>query len=670
MTRFMSIRARRRHRRIFFLGVPCLLAVTLLALWYCSRPRPETLIRFIDRLEAANIDESPLREADSNPEAFRKSFPRLAGFRNKFPLLDAGTGPNPYLIKKKIKAGPLEINALFAPPRSRYRYDLRLPAGAVLEFNYGIRRDEEAAGPANSGESQTVRFTVLLSSEGKTEKIFEKSATLEAGQGFIFLSRRIDLTGRGGRKVALYFVTEGHPDSLACWFNPRLSVPRPDSRPVVLISLDTLRADHLGCYGYARRTSPAMDALAGDSAVFLNTFAPSPWTLPSHVSLMTGLNCINHQVVQNDRQLDPAIPTLAENLHGRDFVTAAFTGGGYVSGLYGFSRGFDSFSERGTVLDKRSAEEVGRDATDWIKANRRKDFFLFLHTYQIHNPYFTPEPYNEAFLGPGDAIKNINMGHYNHEWRYKPEPEAWRKNIIALYDAEVLYTDEALIKPVIETLKELGLYERALVIITSDHGEEFFEHKAWLHTHGVYNETLKVPLIVKFPGGAHRGQRIDRWARLVDVMPTIQDALGIKPSGQDLDGQSLLDFLSAGGDKVRSDRERPFLSELETNASDNKLPGKVALSLGRAKIIWNSDFTADELAALAYPPPPLERYEVYDLERDPGEEHNLSRSRPDLTRKLVAVLNTTYKQRTKATGKKATMSEDIKEQLKALGYIR
>lgn len=670
MAGFMSMREKRHRRLASYVGIPCLLAMIALGVFHCSRPGRATLIRFIDRLDRENIDQSPFLEQAANPDAFKKSYPIVSNFADKFPLLDSGTGPNPFLLKKKIKAGPLEINALFAPPRSRYRFDVRVPTGAVLEFNYGLRRDEEAANPANVGESQTVRFTVLLSAGGKTEKIFEKAATLNADQGLVFLSRKIDLAGRGGQKVALYFVTEGHPDSLACWFNPRLSVPRSDTRPVILISLDTLRADHLGCYGYSRRTSPHIDALAEDSAVFLNTFAPSPWTLPSHVSLMTGLNCINHQVVQNNRQLDPSIPTLAESLHEKDFVTAAFTGGGYVSGLYGFSRGFDSYNVRGTVLDKRSAEEIGRDATDWIRAGRDKDFFLFLHTYQIHNPYFTPEPYNEAFLGPGDTLKDINMGHYNHEWRYKPEPEAWRKNVIALYDAEVLYTDDALIKPVIETLKEFGLYERAMVIITADHGEEFFEHRAWLHTHSVYNETLKVPLIVKFPGNASRGLKIDRWARLIDVMPTIQDALGIKASGQSLDGQSLLGFLSAGGGKAKPDEERPFLSELETNASDNSLPGKVALSLGRTKVIWNSDFTTDELASLAYPPPLLERYEVYDLDQDPREEQNLSRSRPDLTRKLITFLNKTYRQRTKATGKQTTMSEDIKEQLKALGYIR
>ncbi len=647
----------------------CLLASLVLLSFGCSRPKRETLIRFVDRLEAPNVDQSPLIRAASDPESFKKSFPRVASFSNKFPLRDAGTGVNPYLIKKKVKAGPIEINTLFAPPKSRYAFDILVPAGAVLEFNYGLRRDD-TADPSKAGEPQTVRFTVLVSAEGKTDRIFEKSATLEPGQDLVFLARRIDLSPRMGQKVRVYFQTEGQPDSLACWFNPRITVPRPDSRPVILISLDTLRADHVGAYGYARPTTPNIDALAADSAVFLNTFAPSPWTLPSHISLMTGLNCINHQVVQNDRQLDPSIGTLAESLHGRGFFAGAFTGGGYVDGLYGFSRGFDSYNVRGTVLDKRSAEEIGRDATDWIKANRDKDFFLFLHTYQIHNPYYTPEPYASAFLGPDDPIKDINMGHYNHEWRYKPEPEAWRRNIVALYDAEILYTDAALIKPVIDTLKRLGIYERALIVVTADHGEEFTEHKAWLHTAAVYNESLKVPLIIKFPKGEHRGLKVERWARLIDVMPTIQEAVGIAPDERALDGRSLMGFLSPSGSKTTAGKERPFLSELESNASDNGLPRRVALSSGRTKIIWNSDFTAAQLAGLTYPPPALARYEVFDLEKDPGETQDLSRGRPELTRKLAALLEKTYKQRTKTTGSRATMSEDIKEQLKALGYIR
>ncbi len=650
-------------------GLVCLLAGLALASLDCSRPKRQTLIRFVDRLEAASIDQSPLLKAASDPKGFEKAFPRVASFSNKFPLRDAGTGDNPYLIKKKVKAGPIEVNTLFAPPKSRYAFDVQVPAGAVLEFNYGLRRDDSAA-PAKAGEPQTVRFTVLVSAEGKTDRIFEKTATLEPGQDLVFLARRVELSSRMGQKVRIYLQTEGDPDALSCWFNPRITVPRPDSRPVILISLDTLRADHVGAYGYKRPVSPNLDALAADSAVFLNTFAPSPWTLPSHISLMTGLNCINHQVVQNDRQLDPSIGTLAESLHGRGFFAGAFTGGGYVDGLYGFSRGFDSYNVRGTVLDKRSAEEIGKDATDWIKANRDKDFFLFLHTYQIHNPYYTPEPYDTAFLGPDDPIKDINMGHYNHEWRYKSESEAWRRNIIGLYDAEILYTDAALIKPVIDTLKRLGIYDRALIVVTADHGEEFYEHKAWLHTAAVYDESLKVPLIIKFPRQEHRGLKVERWARLIDVMPTIQEAVGIDPDAKALDGRSLMGFLSASGSKTKPDRERPFLSELEPNASDNGLPRRVALSSGRTKIIWNSDFTAAQLAGLAYPPPRLERYEVYDLDKDPGETKDLSRTSPDLTRKLVALFEKTYKQRTKTTGGRAAMSDDIKEQLKALGYIR
>jgi arylsulfatase A-like enzyme len=666
----MRARPRRIRRIIVAAGIPCLLAAAVLWLSQTLKPPKQTFVRFVDLLDQSNIDQSPLLELALHPETFKKESPVVADFAGRFPLLDEGAGPNPLRIKKKVKVGPLEVNALFAPPRSRYRFEVRIPAGAVLEFVCGIRRDEAMAALGDEAEPRRVRFSVILSGGGQTETLFEKTAVLEAGNDLVFLTHRLDVSAYAGRKSILYFVTEGRPDTLACWFNPRLYVPRTDPRPVVLISLDTLRADHLGCYGYSRPTTPALDGLAADGALFLNTYAPSPWTLPSHVSLLTGLDCINHQVTQADRKMDPALVTLADGLHRRGYVNAAFTGGGYVSGLYGFSKGFDSYNERGTVLDRRSAEEIGREAVDWIRGNRDKDFFLFLHTYQIHNPYYTPEPYNEAFLAPGDTIRDINMGHYNHEWRYKPEPEAWRKNIIALYDAEILYTDATLIRPVLETLKELGLYDRALIIVTSDHGEEFFEHRSWLHTHSLYNETLKVPLIVKFPRGAHRGRRIARWARLVDVMPTVLDEVGVKWPGLDLDGRSLLGFLGEKGGTTGASGERSFLSELEADASENGLPGKVALSLGRTKIIRNSDFTAQELAALAYPPPPVRRYEVYDLETDPREEHDLARSRPELTRKLVAFLDKTYRQRTKVTGKRTEIDAAIREQLKALGYIR
>jgi len=261
------------------------------------------------------------------------------------------------------------------------------------------------------------------------------------------------------------------------------------------------------------------------------------------------------------------------------------------------------------------------------------------------------------------------MGWYNHEWRYKPESESWRRNVMALYDAEILYTDAALIKPLLDTLKELGLYDRALIVLVGDHGEEFFEHRSWLHTHSVYNELLKVPLIVKLPGNAHRGQRVERWARLIDVMPTILDELGVSAGGHYSDGQSLSGFLT-GAPSVPPGEERPFLSELDADASENHLPRKVALSLGRAKLIWNSDFTREQLAYLAFPPPPLKRYEVYDLDEDPLEQRDVAQARPDLARKLIDYMKDTYEQKTKAVGKPAAVNGEIREQLKALGYIR
>jgi arylsulfatase A-like enzyme len=668
MTRLiMTQKERFLKRGAAIVAVPCLLLGLTLLLSRCAHPKAESLVRFIDLFDRPNIEASPF--LDMGAAALKEAVPHVADYAGNFALLDEGVGPNPYNLKKKIKAGPIEVNALFAPPKSRYRFDVRIPRGAVLEFHYGIRRDEDAAKLGLKAEPRTVRFSVLLSRDGKVETLFEKNTTLEPGQDLTYLSRKVDLSAYADAKAAIYFVTEGNRDALACWFNPRLYVPSLGSRPVILISLDTLRADHLGCYGYARKTSPNIDNLSADSALFLNTFSTSPWTLPAHVSLMTGLNCINHQVTQSDRRMDPSVPTLADKVRLRGFTTVAFTGGGYVSGLYGFSKGFDSYNVRGDILSKTAAAELAEPAMAWIRANRDKNFFMFLHTYQIHNPYFTASPYNEAFLEPGDKLTDINMARYNREWRYKTEPEAWRRNIMALYDAEILYTDAALIKPLVDTLKELGLYDRALIVLTADHGEEFFEHRSWLHTQGVYNEVLKVPLIIKLPRGDHRGQRVARWARLVDVMPTLLDEMGIPGGGSYSDGQSLSGFLT-GPPSIEAGDERPFLSEIDADASENHLPRKVALSLGRAKLIWNSDFTREQLAFLTFPPPPFKRYEVYDLDQDPLEQRDVAQAKPELTRKLIGAMKDTYEQKTKAVGKPAAMTDEIREQLKALGYIR
>jgi arylsulfatase A-like enzyme len=243
--------------------------------------------------------------------------------------------------------------------------------------------------------------------------------------------------------------------------------------------------------------------------------------------------------------------------------------------------------------------------------------------------------------------------------------DALRRNFIDLYDAEIRYTDTILIRPVIQKLRELGLYENTLLIITSDHGEEFFEHGSWLHTHNLYNETIKVPLIIKFPGSRAAGTEVDRYARLVDIMPTILEEIGIKIGANEVDGRSLNGLMNRG----KPGKERLYRSMLDSNILDNQIPRKITINQGMIKIILNDSYTPEMLAYFWVPPPKLERLEIYDLASDPEERLNLALTRPEMARRLLAYLEKNSTPTRKVTNQSSDAMDRIREELKSLGYI-
>jgi len=653
--------------RTIFKGTACLSLLILILLASSCAKKDEILVyRFIDHLAQENILRSPLQEFAADPEYFKEKNPGLYQIADESPLLDMGVGENPFLIKKKLKIGPAEINALLSPPSSHYQFPVKIPYNACFEFTYGIRRDTELE---TTGEgNRIVEFSVVIESEKEKTEIFRNTLRLRADKSLVFNSRKIDLKNYEGQNIRIHLITKGTKKALACWFNPVLHVPQTETRNVILISLDTLRPDHLGCYGYSRNTSPNIDKLAQDAALFLNTYAPSPWTLPSHVSLLTSLNCINHQVYQSDEKMDPSLITLADFLRSKGYLNSAITGGGYVSGLYGLNKGFDSYHVRGQVNAADSAESAAKGVLDFIDRNKDRNFFFFLHSYQIHNPYFSPPPFDEMFLAEDAELKVANLGQMriNHEFRFRPLPEKLRQNLIDLYDGEIRYTDEKLIGPILDKLKALDLYDNTMIVLTSDHGEEFYEHESWAHSHSVYDETIKIPLIVKFFNSDWAGRRIEKYARLVDAMPTVLDVLDIDYSDHYLDGESLVDLLR---DNTENTEERVFLSELAPYAAGNHIPRKMAINLGRNKLILNDEFLPDDLAYYIFTPPEVQKTEIFDLATDPQEFLNLFDKKPRLARRLIDFMEARYKQNKKVRANKAKIDEELNEQLRALGYI-
>ncbi|MBS3818803.1 sulfatase [bacterium] len=464
------------------------------------------------------------------------------------------------------------------------------------------------------------------------------------------------------------FITRGSQSSLGFWFNPVLYTPSKKKPNVILISLDTLRADHLGCYGYERNTTPHIDSFSSQSALFSNVYTSSPWTLPSHVSLLTSLFGVHHQVYNEDEKMDPSMVTLADVLRQESYFCSAFTGGALVSALYGFSKGFDSYRQTARGFwRKDAAEDVGQKACHWLERNKEKNFFLFLHTYQPHNPYSSPSPYRSLFLSDDPEWKSIDLLHHlgGKKGVFKALSPRERRNIINLYDGEIRYTDEKLVYPVLEKLKELGLYEQTLIVLTSDHGEEFYDHKGWEHGHTLYDELLKVPLIIKFPQGRFAGEKIDSIVRLVDIMPTLLEELGIPYSDYELDGRSLIPFLEG-----KESQDRVFLADKGDNIVGSHIPQKISMNKGSKKLILNQEFNLQEKNFFTFPPPAVEPVEIYDLDKDPEEKQNIADQNSTLAHQIIKAINDLYEEAKKRKKFKAQIDKETEEQLKALGYIR
>jgi arylsulfatase A-like enzyme len=322
------------------------------------------------------------------------------------------------------------------------------------------------------------------------------------------------------------------------WFE-RLAETYPPEGPVgiVLISLDTLRADHLGLYGYQRPTSPNIDRWARQAIVFRNEVVQLPGTLPSHMSMMTSLYPREHGVLPLQDgviRLSDSIRTVAELLKERGFRTAGYTDGGYVSAIYGFERGFDEFRD-----DFRRWPDVVAAGTEFLgSVGPEEPFFLFLHTYEIHDPYRPPEKYKRMFLAPGQEppfeplAKNLVRVNRGEIQITGADVEALK----GLYDASIRYVDD-LFPRILEALEERGLARRTMVILTSDHGEEFLEHGGLVHEQ-VYDPTLRVPLIIDVPGWPGK-REFAELTETVDLMPTILGYAGV-PVPEQARGQDLL----------------------------------------------------------------------------------------------------------------------------------
>lgn len=310
--------------------------------------------------------------------------------------------------------------------------------------------------------------------------------------------------------------------------------------PILLISVDTLRADRLSSYGYHRPT-PAIDALAAEGVLFEEAHSAAPWTLPSHASMLTGQYPSHHGVVEPDHRLGPQIPTVAEALRDEGYQTAGFASHVYLEKNYGLDRGFETYEVlpyRNDPYGARRGDEVVDAATSWVMtADPARPFFLFVHLFDPHWTYRAPKPYlgrySSDYTGPMDGTLPA-VTHF----MTRPISDEHLNHVLNLYDEEIAWTDE-LVDRLVSRVK--ARRPETVVVLTADHGEEFKEHDAMGHAVTLYREQSHIPLIVSTPGATP--QRVETPVRGLDVAPTIA-ALAAVPEGHPLragsDGQVLV----------------------------------------------------------------------------------------------------------------------------------
>jgi arylsulfatase A-like enzyme len=443
----------------------------------------------------------------------------------------------------------------------------------------------------------------------------------------------VDLTPWAGpaRRLALHALGAGTDVAahFGTWARPLVRRPAaaPDTRPsVLLLSIDTLRADHVGAYGQSRPTTPNLDRLAATSALFERVYSAFPSTTGSHMSMLTSLLPCAHGVTVPNGKLAPAIPTLAELLAGRGYATVGITEDGLIKGVAGFNRGFDRYRDlRPDPPPNLGDFHVGIDlAKRWLEAREPGEpFFMFLHTYQVHIPYKIPPHLTGLFTAPADAVE-------------------WQRHM-ADYDTGLRYADE-LLAGFLDFLQARGLLDEIVLVVTSDHGTEFGERGGIGHAKGVHTEQLHVPLLVRYPGVVSP-RRVTDVAAVVDLPPTILELVGLTPLPT-FTGRSLVPQL-----RGEPGPEREIVGE--------QLWGPRQTSLRDGRHTWITTETGTALYEDA-----TDRWEQRDRAAD---EPDLAARGRDAIVAFRARCQTEMRELSKAP---VPMDPDRLRALKALGYVQ
>jgi len=459
-----------------------------------------------------------------------------------------------------------------------------------------------------------------------------------------------------------------------CWAQEK--VPQPPRPPnILLIAVDTVRADRLGCYGYKKTTSPNIDRLASEGVVFDECVSVASWTLSAFVSVMTGHLPASHGCKGTESALSPQMPTLPQRLKKHGYYCAAVVSNPFLNAKFGLGRGFDKYDDYTVFLDaelallgsgspgepKEVAElvtgaTVTRQAKMLLASARKsgKPFFLFVHYFDPHDSYIPPSPYNRQFDDPYSGPVD---GRQVPSYRRNPPAGRDLEHLNALYDGEIAY-DDAQVGQLVKAIDESSDPAGTLIIFLSDHGEAFAEHGMLLHGNSAYREEVWVPMIWRWKGVLPAGTRVKSPVAITDVAATLGKLLGFDEF-QTIHSQSLWPGLLGG----QLPAQREILSDKCLGGSGYHL----AVTRGKLRLHARFDRTLGGADT---------KYELYDVSRDPWEKNDLAGSNPSELESIKAALTRIWSEcldlrkqyNVDAPANRVILSDKERRRLQGLGY--
>jgi len=568
-----------------------------------------------------------------------------------------------FLVVDRVRTGTKRVPAIVLRTGGTIDFYERLNRSSVLRFGFLYRPSPNADG------EHSASFSVLLEKDGKPERnLFQKQVARRSTEFVrLPLASWIPENRASIYRIRFQIARDSTDREQTAWLQPVLEMDAPERQQspdiqdrgavlrnankkanVVVILLDAARADHFGCYGYGRNTTPIVDKFAKESILFRRAYTDAVYTLASTASLMTGLYPEHHRILYMKNKLPSGTRTLARVFSENGYETATFVANGNASGAFGMTQGFDEVAE---VFRDENYTGWGQDVTNrfsgWLDRIAGNKFFAYLHYREPHDPFNPPEEWVQKFVDPrykgkiGTSFeKRIRIN--TNAADLTPED---RNRIRDLYDANLAYGDFQ-VGQVLDRLRKTGQYDNTIVIVTADHGEAIYEHGFQGHNSQLYEECARIPLIMKLTRGSSERKTVDSLVRTIDLYPTLVDLFGFSRKEISVDGRSSLPYLSSGPSDGRDVITQTTLQHAYSYREEDY------------KYIIDHVYGGQEL---------------YNLDQDPGELHNLIPAEPFRAKyyrsRLMAYTETYRQAALRRRIEKAVIDETARQNLEALGYL-